>query len=441
MKKKQIALLLIFTMMISLITSISPQAKAKIRLSKTKLSLVVGQRKTIKVKGTKKAVKWSTSKKRVATVKKGKITAKKKGIAIIKAKVARKTLKCKVTVKAKTKTTSKRTTSPKDTKTSQLANAPSFLGFKTYSGEKIEDVKLSKKSAIFEDTGSLTTVNSDDQLFIKLTYKNPQRDSIVEIVLNDSQYGKKQIYSSSASINRILSVDTYYEEAENVYITDVLLCLPANKADSDMRDIDIEETCFLRETVGLQGYADMSKARSTCVSFRVSRTPVPNTDGIFKFQKNSTGYTVKGLNTDYAISKTLYFPRTYKGLPVNELAWNVLGDTNIENVIIPETIELMRTQITSDPAHSLLKKVYFLGDKMPKLTSYSGIYYVAFEYAKPKVIVNENALSELTTTTTKDVSWYWTYYDKPSNLYYFTESGTIYQYKTGHVLETSEDLY
>ena len=80
---------------------------------------------------------------------------------------------------------------------------------------------------------------------------------------------------------------------------------------------------------------------------------------------------------------------------------------------------------------------------MPKLTSYSGTgaYYLAFEYAKPKVIVNENALSELTTTTTKDVSWYWTYYDKPSNLYYFTESGTIYQYKTGHVLETSEDLY
>ena len=72
---------------------------ASIRLSKKSLTLVAGSSKKIKVKGTKKKVKWSSSNKKVATVKKGIITAKKPGKATITAKVGKKKLKCKVTVK------------------------------------------------------------------------------------------------------------------------------------------------------------------------------------------------------------------------------------------------------------------------------------------------------------------------------------------------------
>lgn len=78
------------------------EAKSKIKLNTTKKTIYKGSTYTLKVKGTKKKVKWTTSNKKVATVNsKGKVTAKKKGTATITAKVSGKTLKCKITVKNK----------------------------------------------------------------------------------------------------------------------------------------------------------------------------------------------------------------------------------------------------------------------------------------------------------------------------------------------------
>lgn len=74
---------------------------AKPKLSKTKLTLNVGGSKTLTLKNNKKKVKWSSSKKSVATVNSnGKVTAKKAGKATITAKVGSKKYKCKITVKA-----------------------------------------------------------------------------------------------------------------------------------------------------------------------------------------------------------------------------------------------------------------------------------------------------------------------------------------------------
>ena len=76
------------------------QAKAKIKLNATKKTIDKGKTYTLKVSGTSKKVKWSSSNKSVATVSsKGKVTAKKAGTATISAKVSGKTLKCKITVK------------------------------------------------------------------------------------------------------------------------------------------------------------------------------------------------------------------------------------------------------------------------------------------------------------------------------------------------------
>lgn len=105
--KKGISILVCFVLM--LIMAMPTQAEAakkKPKLNKKKLTLYVGKKATLKVKNTKKKVKWSSSKKKVAKVtKKGKrtakVTAKKKGTTNIIAKVGKKKLKCKVTVKEK----------------------------------------------------------------------------------------------------------------------------------------------------------------------------------------------------------------------------------------------------------------------------------------------------------------------------------------------------
>ena len=77
-----------------------PVHAAKVKLSKKSITIKVGQKKTIKVKGTTKKVTWSSSDKKIATVNsKGKITAKSEGTCNITAKVGSKKLTCKVTVK------------------------------------------------------------------------------------------------------------------------------------------------------------------------------------------------------------------------------------------------------------------------------------------------------------------------------------------------------
>ena len=100
MKREKITRILLLVCMLTVLLPVNTWA-AKIKLSKKTLTLTEGQTAKLKVKGTKASVKWSTTNKKVAKVKKGKVTAVAAGKATIKAKVSGKTLKCKVTVQKK----------------------------------------------------------------------------------------------------------------------------------------------------------------------------------------------------------------------------------------------------------------------------------------------------------------------------------------------------
>lgn len=103
--KKMLAVVLVVVLAVTAFAMESGNvqaAKKKPKLNKKKVTLYVGKTVRLKVKNAKKKVKWSSSKKSVATVSKtGKVKAKKKGKAVITAKVAKKKLKCTVTVKEK----------------------------------------------------------------------------------------------------------------------------------------------------------------------------------------------------------------------------------------------------------------------------------------------------------------------------------------------------
>lgn len=73
---------------------------SKVYLTKQNVKLNVKKSATVKVKGAKGKVKWTSSNKKVATVKNGKIVAKKNGKAVVTAKVKATgaVLKCQVTV-------------------------------------------------------------------------------------------------------------------------------------------------------------------------------------------------------------------------------------------------------------------------------------------------------------------------------------------------------
>lgn len=71
-------------------------------LNKKSVTLKKNQTYNLKLRGTKQKVTWKTNKKKVATVtKRGRVTAKGNGTAIITATVARKKYQCRVTVNAK----------------------------------------------------------------------------------------------------------------------------------------------------------------------------------------------------------------------------------------------------------------------------------------------------------------------------------------------------
>ncbi len=98
---KKIKKLVIAVLMLALTVTIIPvsSTQAAVRLNATKKTLNVGQTTTLKVKGTSKKVKWSSSNKGIASVtQKGKVTAKNAGTATITAKVSGKSLKCRITV-------------------------------------------------------------------------------------------------------------------------------------------------------------------------------------------------------------------------------------------------------------------------------------------------------------------------------------------------------
>lgn len=97
-----------FALVLALIAGISaPQTDAagKLKLSSKKVTIKVGQKKTIKVKNTKKKATWKIKKgkKYISLKNKNKksvtIKGKKKGKAVVTAKVGKKKLTCKVTVK------------------------------------------------------------------------------------------------------------------------------------------------------------------------------------------------------------------------------------------------------------------------------------------------------------------------------------------------------
>lgn len=76
-------------------------------MSQSKLTITAGQSHKLSVTGASGSVSWTSSKKSVATVKNGKVTAKKAGKTTITAKSGSKTAKCVVTVKSNVYTRAK----------------------------------------------------------------------------------------------------------------------------------------------------------------------------------------------------------------------------------------------------------------------------------------------------------------------------------------------
>ena len=108
--KRLLAVISAVILMTTMLIPAFQASAASVRLNKTKIVLVVGQTYNLKVSGTKKTPKWSSSNKKIVSVtKKGVIKGLKKGTATITAKIGKKTYKCKVTVESPKLSSTKKT--------------------------------------------------------------------------------------------------------------------------------------------------------------------------------------------------------------------------------------------------------------------------------------------------------------------------------------------
>lgn len=81
------------------VNPMSTNAKKVVKLNKSKLTLQTGKTSKLKLKNTKKKVKWSSKNKKIATVsRKGVVKAVSVGKTTITAKSGKKKYSCKVTV-------------------------------------------------------------------------------------------------------------------------------------------------------------------------------------------------------------------------------------------------------------------------------------------------------------------------------------------------------
>lgn len=113
MKRKKYAIIPVIILLIAILCP-HIMSCAKNGINYASKSVVVGKSIQLKVTG-EKVKKWSSSNKNIATVSnKGLVIGKKVGKATISAKTAKKTYKCRITVKAKTVKTPEPTVKPTD---------------------------------------------------------------------------------------------------------------------------------------------------------------------------------------------------------------------------------------------------------------------------------------------------------------------------------------
>lgn len=143
--KKLLAVMLACACVLCLSNSTNVYASS-VKLNKTSVKLYVGGSASLKLNGTKKAVKWSSSNKNIASVSsKGKATAKKKGTAIITAKCNGKSYKCKITVSPITLNKTSATLNVGDTISLKLNGAQNKV---TWSSSNNSIAKVSSKGLV-----------------------------------------------------------------------------------------------------------------------------------------------------------------------------------------------------------------------------------------------------------------------------------------------------
>jgi hypothetical protein len=208
MEKLKKLLLLFIMLLLALAFPVTSHAATKI--SAKSVTLIKGQSTTLKVTGTKSKATWSTSKKSVATVSEGKVTAKAKGTATITATVNKKKYSCKVTVETPSISKSKLSLTVGNTSTIKLNGTKQKVTWKS-SKPKIASVTNGKIEALAKGETTITATVLKKKYTCKLTVKEKKTTF-------SASTAKKKISKQIVEVNHSIFVmlESNYDFATDV---------------------------------------------------------------------------------------------------------------------------------------------------------------------------------------------------------------------------------
>ena len=228
MKKKILSLLAIAALVLTLAPLTDVSAKAK--LSKKSITITKGKTYTLKVKGTKKKAKWTSSKKSVATVsKKGKVTGKKRGSATITAKIGKKKYKCKVKVETPSLSITKKSMAVGSNYTLKLNGCSRSKKFytsnKSVAAVSNKGVITAKKKGTakirvkISDKSFYCTVSVYNQVGTRANPANPRNGVTIKTSGGTMYFKLINTYRGSAAVNQLKNMGEWdeFEDAEWSY--------------------------------------------------------------------------------------------------------------------------------------------------------------------------------------------------------------------------------
>lgn len=314
-KKMLLSLVFVLILSVAVLNAIPGQAinvQAAVKISNTKVTLIKGQTTNLKINGTKKKAKWSSSKTSVATVtQSGKVTAKKTGTAKITAKVGNKKYSC--TVKVQT---------PKLNKTKITVTAGKKYTLKLSGTDQKITWKSSKTSVATVNSKGIVTAKKAGIAKITATVLKKKYTCTVTVkkktTTSQTQNPQDAILSK---ISKKFSVGRFYHSGWKK----VLICTFKNNSGYDL--------CF---NVHFD-FDDNSATGTTSFNYFKNGTELVFISDWYEFTKYKVGYTVKK-TPDYiknAYNKINISTLTDENGIVNlKCKNNGLNGFNIEGIII-----------------------------------------------------------------------------------------------------------
>ena len=359
---------------------------AKVKLNKTKLTLYRKKTATLKVKGTKKKVKWSSSNKKVATVsKKGKVTAKKKGTATITARVGKKKYRCNVTVKNPTLSKTNLTLVKGKTFILKVNHA---VGKVTWSSSNKKVATVSSKGKVTakkKGTATITAKASGIKLRCKVTVvKEGEQDPYDEYSLDEKKLNRGILsirMFDDYGIDQLTDWDTSLEE---VYDDTCILYITGYPAEMSELTVSVHKgSTWEMVDSDKSGY---TKAIKVTNSYGVSRLYY-----ICYSQANSIS-SVYSLYTDEEGSESncieAWYFRTSEDGKVNELVIEGTVERLPDNLTITTRTDDVYIHIFASDRPDYEKKVLVTRNGI------STIYYIVYEVPEALKIGNVRAYDE-----------------------------------------------